>query len=153
MNEKQAADLLWEEWKYRHDLFWKSLFRWAGAVVVLWVVPFLKPEIFKFRPWIALIFPAAAIILSLFSAWILGAEQGRLAMVSKKYDELRKEFLPPRMPKDTRLNRFFGWPIGRSVVFAYGFGFAALSLVVGYFLWLSIEATPAFPIYPWGAFS
>lgn len=142
MEQKQAIQLLWEEWKYRHDLFWKLLFRWAGAVIVLWVIPFLKPEIFKFRAWVALIFPAAAFILSLFSAWILGAEQGRFSMVNKKYDELRVEFLPPRMPRKTRLDRLFARRIGAGIVLLYGFGFAALSVVVGYFLWLSIKLTP-----------
>jgi hypothetical protein len=142
MEQKQAIELLWNEWKYRHDLFWRLLFQFAGAVIVLWVIPFLKPEIFKSRPWIALVFPAAAAILSLFSAWILGAEQRRLTMVSKKYDELRGEFLPPRMPRETRLDRFFAWRIGAGIVLFYGFGFTVLSIVVGYFLWLSINVKP-----------
>jgi len=72
MDEKQAIDLLWAEWKYRHDLFWKSIFRWAGAVLTLWVIPFLKPEVFKPWPKVALAFPILAFLLSLFSAWIIG---------------------------------------------------------------------------------
>src|SRR5207302_2212687 len=64
MEENQAIQLLFEEWKYLHDYFWRSLFRWAGAVVTLWVIPFIKPEIFKAWPKIVLFFPCMAFVLA-----------------------------------------------------------------------------------------
>src|SRR5438105_1214590 len=105
MEEKQAIQLLWDEWKYRHDLFWKSLFRWAGAVLALWAIPFLKPDIFKPWPIVALAFPAMAFLLSICSAWILGAEHRRFITVNQKYEQMRKDFQPPRMPRNTRFDR------------------------------------------------
>jgi hypothetical protein len=145
LEEKQAIQLLWCEWKYRHDLFWKLLFKFAGAVIVLWIIPFLKPEVFRFQPWIALAFPAAAVIMSLFSAWVLAAEQKRFEMVNKKYDELRIDYLPPRMPKISWRNKLVAARIGAWIVILYGIGFAFLSGVVGYFLYFSIK-TPTYLI-------
>jgi hypothetical protein len=69
IDEEQAIQLLWEEWKYRHDLFWRLLFRWAGAVITLWIIPFIKPEVFKPFPRTALLFPVVALFVTVFSAW------------------------------------------------------------------------------------
>ena len=142
MDEKQAIDLLWDEWKYRHELFWKSLFRWGGAVITLWIIPFLKPEVFKPYPIVSLLFPAMGFLLSLFSAWLLGAEQRRFAMVNQKYHELRGAFLPPRVPRLTRLDRLYALPIGAKVVPLYALLFGVLSVVVGVLLWHSIQVRP-----------
>lgn len=138
MEEKQAIDLLWEEWKYRHDYVWRTLFRWAAAVVVLWIAPFLKPEVFANRPRVAVVFPFVSFILTLFSAWLIGAEQQRLSMVSRKYNELRKDFIPPPMPKKTRWECLLAWPIGTKIVLLfYGFSLSIISGVIFYLLWTS----------------
>jgi hypothetical protein len=138
MEEQQAIQLLWDEWKYRHDLFWRSLFRWAGVVVTLWVIPFVKPEVFKPWPKIALFFPAMAFILSLFSAWILGGEQRRFEMVNKRYNDLRERFLPPRVPQDTLIDRLVALPLGIIIVWVYAIALALLSALVLILLWHSI---------------
>jgi hypothetical protein len=135
MDESQAIDLLWDEWKYRHALFWTFLFRWAGAVVTLWVIPFLKPEIFTPVPKLALVFPALAFALTLFSTWLLGAEQRRFAMVNQKYEELRRDHRPPRMARDTFLDRLFAAPIGAGILWLYCLAFATVSFEVGFLLW------------------
>jgi hypothetical protein len=123
--------MLWEEWKYRHDLFWRSLFRWAGAVVTLWIIPFARWDVIKLWPKIALIgFPSVAFILSVFSAWLLGAEQRRFAMVNTKYDEMRQNFAPPRMPRRTKVDRLFARPIGNSIIWVYLFALCLLSASV-----------------------
>ena len=137
MDEKQAIDLLWEEWKYRHSLFWQSLFRWAGAVVALWVIPFVKPEVFRPWPRIALLFPMVAFVLSLFSAWILGAEQRRFTAVAQKYNELRKDFVPPRIPANTTWDSLFAAPLGAKVAVVYGISFGLISGGVFVLLWTS----------------
>jgi hypothetical protein len=139
MDEKQAVDLLWDEWKYRHDLFWRLLFQWAGSVVALWIIPFLKPDIFKPYPKAALVFPLLAFFLTLLSAWLLGAEQRRFEMVSVKYDELRQGYLPPRMPKKTFADKLFAARVGASVVWFYGLTFALVSLAVAAILLKFIE--------------
>jgi hypothetical protein len=139
MEEKQAADLLWNEWKYRHDLFWKMLFRWGASVLTLWAIPFLRPVVFKPLPRLALLFPLMAFVLSLFSAWLLAAEQRRFGMVNQMYNELRGRFLPPRMPQETRMGKLLAAPIGATIVYIYGLGLGLLSLVVGWALWLSLK--------------
>jgi hypothetical protein len=132
MDEKQAAGLLWEEWKYRHDLFWRLLFRWAGAVITLWVIPFLKPNVFKPWPWVAFLFPVLAFLLSLGSGWILGTEYSCLEMVARKYNELRKDFAPPITE-----NRLYASAYGGRLVWVYAIALALLSLAVCVLLWRS----------------
>lgn len=147
MEEQQAVQLLWDEWKYRHNLFWRSLFRWSGAVITLLIIPFLKTDVFKPWPMMALVFPVLAALLSLFSAWILGAELGRFAMVNKKYDELRSNFLPPRLPTKRWLERGYARPIGASLLRLYAAVFLVLSVVAWLLLWTSIN-TATLPIGP-----
>src|SRR5207302_2890773 len=99
--------------------------------------PFLKPEVFKPWPKVALAFPIMAFLLSLFSAWIIGAEHRRFAAVNKKFDEMRKDYLPPRMPRTTRLDRVFASPVGVWIIPFYGFAFAIISALIGVLLWYS----------------
>jgi hypothetical protein len=139
MDEKQAAELLWDEWKYRHGLYWKTLFRWGGAVVTLLIIPFIKPEIFSPLPIAALAFPLLAFCVSVFSAWLIGAEQRRFQVVSKKYDELRKDFLPPRLPDTGHWDKFLAAPIGAKIVPIYGVSLAILSIIDGILLWYWIK--------------
>ena len=138
MDDKQAADLLWQEWKYRHDLFWKSLFRWAGAVLTLWIIPFVKPEVFKPWPKLVLAFPVTAFLLSMFSAWIIGAEHRRFAAVNTKFNEMRRDYSPPRMPTNSWLDRRFASPVGVWIIPFYGFTFALISVLIAILLWRSI---------------
>jgi hypothetical protein len=133
MDEKQAIDLLWDEWKYRHDLFWKLFFRCAGSVITLWAIPFVKPDIFKPFPLTALILPLLALLLSILSALLLGGEIRRFQMVNEKYNSLRQSYLPHRIPK-TGVNRVLALPIGIALVWFYGVAFTLTSLVVGMLL-------------------
>jgi hypothetical protein len=139
MENEKAAALLWDEWKYRHDLFWRSLYRYAGSVITLWIIPFLKPEVFKPFPAATLLFPVLALFLSVFSAWLLGAEQRRFAMVNAKYDELRQEFLPPRMPKEGLVDKLFAARVGAYVVLFYVLSLAIGSIVDGILVWKSLH--------------
>lgn len=48
MEEKlEFAKQLWDEWKYRHENYWKLLYRYLLAIAVLVTIPFVKPEIFN----------------------------------------------------------------------------------------------------------
>ncbi len=84
MDESDQTEILWNEWKYRHSVYWNLLFRFGGAIVVLWVIPFVRPEVFA--PWrgIASLFPLTALALSVFSTWLLAAEQSRLSAIRRK---------------------------------------------------------------------
>jgi hypothetical protein len=100
METEKAVELLWDEWKYRHDL---------------------------------------ALFLSFFSAWLLGAEQRRFAMVNAKYDDLRKEYLPPRMPRKGLVDKLFAARVGAWVVLFYVVSLALGSIAEGILLWRSLH--------------
>jgi hypothetical protein len=36
--------IVWDEWKYRHELFSRMQFRYAGGVAVICSLPFFRPE-------------------------------------------------------------------------------------------------------------
>ena len=134
MDEKQAIALLWDEWKYRHGLFWRLFVRCAGSVITLWVIPFLKPDVFKPFPFVSLVFPLLAFVLSVLSVVLFFGEQRRFAMVNEKYNELRRCYEPPRWPKRGFVNRLASLEIGVVLVWFYGVGFALASIGVGVLL-------------------
>jgi hypothetical protein len=125
IEEKQAIQLFWEEWKYRHDLFWRLLFRWAGAVITLWIIPFVKPEVFKPFPRTALLFPVVALFVTIFSAWVLWSEQIRFDAINKKFKEMRQPYSPP-----TISGTLGARSVGKSLVLLYAISFVGLTGVV-----------------------
>lgn len=141
MEEKQAADLLWNEWKYRHELWWSSFSRWTGVMVGLWAIPFIKPEIFDPYPYAALLFPLGALVLSFFSMWHLNAEYARLKMVRDRLDGLLGAFRPPEIPRDKAIDRISALSVGRSIIIAHGVAFVAISIVVSVLLLNRMKAS------------
>jgi hypothetical protein len=43
----QWANHLLDEWKYRHDAFWQTLYRSLSAIAVLVAIPFVKTDFFR----------------------------------------------------------------------------------------------------------
>lgn len=67
-------ELLWDEYKYRHDHIWKKLFQITIAIVLLGSVPYLKPEVTQvLQNWI-LIAPLLGCILVLISLMLMHFE-------------------------------------------------------------------------------
>jgi hypothetical protein len=87
------AELLWEEFKYRHELYWKSIFLWGGAATSIFIAPFLKPEL-RVLNSVVFIFPIIGLAISLIGTWHLAAESERLSVVKRKYDEIRGSYTP-----------------------------------------------------------
>ena len=46
-NAIEWANHLLDEWKYRHDAFWKTLYRSFSAIAVLVTIPFVKADFLK----------------------------------------------------------------------------------------------------------
>lgn len=81
----EATKLLWEEWKYRHSLFWKSLNLWGAAFVFLSITPYVKTDILLNLGRGVLVFPLFAELLAICAAWHLAAEYARFKLVNEKY--------------------------------------------------------------------
>ena len=60
----ELASYLWEEYRYRHDLIWRLLFRMTTAVAVLSIAPFTIDDLVKAQtgPWIRAL-PVLAILV------------------------------------------------------------------------------------------
>lgn len=116
LTTSEAATLLWEEWKYRHELFWKSLYLWGFASVTVSIFPWINPDVITKLGKNVLIFPIMAGFIALFAAWHLGSEYSRILKVTNKYRIVLGKFAPEPVAKNPWYVRwFFKWSIGKIV--------------------------------------
>src|SRR5262245_51756825 len=84
------ARTLWQEQRYRHDLFWRLFFRAVLAVLTLVAVPILYPD--RLEGFAAgkslIVFPALAVTVALIADRILSAELAILRGVMIAYRRL-----------------------------------------------------------------
>jgi hypothetical protein len=109
----EGASLLWEEWKYRHDLFWQAFYRWGTAAVVVSVVPYVQPRLVDDLGSVVLVFPALAALLAVGASWHLFAEYARLLRVTARYREALGVYAPAAVHYPSRLISWvLRWPVG-----------------------------------------
>jgi hypothetical protein len=83
------AQLIWLEYRYRHDLRWKLIFQIPTAVVVLSVVPYVEQDVAaKLRGWIVAL-PGIAIALAAFGWFQLRKELDGLDWTRSKHRTLQ----------------------------------------------------------------
>lgn len=63
----EKANLVWDEYKYRHEHCWKLIFQITVAVVVVSIVPYTNEKIAKVLGYLIVSLPVLGIILTLFS--------------------------------------------------------------------------------------
>ena len=88
----QRAQYVWEEYRYRHDLIWKLLFRMTAVAVLLAITPFTIKDLasesaedwVKLLPAIALLLVAASAIVLRFRAGAVRVDQPHPTMSSQK---------------------------------------------------------------------
>ncbi len=134
---EKKAELYWEEWKYRHDVYWKSLNLWGGAVIFLLIGPYTGAVNLTDLGYYVFVFPALAFLLSLFAGWQLAAEYARIVNVTKSLrDELPVYVIEPT----TRREKILFYSIGKVVTRAFVLGLSALSIVDAIILsqWLGL---------------
>ena len=86
MSNLERAKYLWEEYKYRHDLIWRLLFRVTFVAVLLTITPFTINKSIRDRVdgWLTLL-PILAILL-VVGSWLLLVTEFRLfAPIDKLY--------------------------------------------------------------------
>lgn len=129
LDDKEAAKLLWDEWKYRHSIFWNSLYRWGIAVVTISLVPYVKTDIIETLGLLVLAFPVVSALFSIVAAWHLAAEYYRLQLVRRRYLELLAPYTPYAATKT-----LLAWSIGSAVTYVFLYGLTSLSLINAYLL-------------------
>jgi hypothetical protein len=83
--------LLWEEYKHRHEHCWKTLFQVTYAVVLISLVPYTKPEIVKVLKWWIVLVPALATGLAVLGLCRLRRELKRFDRINKAHLKLQLE--------------------------------------------------------------
>src|SRR5215467_11447635 len=93
-----VAERLWSEYQYRHGLCWNVAFKLTGAVVVIAILPYAKPDITKaLQLWILPV-PLVGIALTWFGIYMMKAELRRLDAVRTLYRDLQAKELG--LPKE-----------------------------------------------------
>lgn len=89
--ELDKAKFLWGEYRYRHELCWKLLFQITTAVVIVLVIPYVRPDIAQRLSWATLFLPVLAFALLRLSLRRMQGELQILDRIRSKHRELQKE--------------------------------------------------------------
>jgi len=90
-HSKEILNVLLEEFKYRHENFWGILFKLSYVIIILYTIPYLKPENFQDISKLSLGFPIVGFLLSVAGVVLLGLEYKILAFVEGNYNKLKDE--------------------------------------------------------------
>ena len=137
-NNFELLKLHFEEFKYRHELFWQLFFRFALAILFLLALPFAYPTtVAQFKAFVIFL-PIAADIVTVFSFWLLMAEYRRLATVRQQFNDLRPDgHKQYPLSTKTSFDRLLGRPVGQVVAKAFLWCFLLLSALEALFIWLA----------------
>jgi lysylphosphatidylglycerol synthetase-like protein (DUF2156 family) len=80
----EGFDVLWEEYKYRHEKVWGIIFRTTTAAVVLSVIPYLNLEVVSGLVWWILLVPLLAVVLVGFALRVIENEMDLLSRITDK---------------------------------------------------------------------
>jgi hypothetical protein len=86
----QKAQVLWNEYKYRHDLVWRIILQITTAAVILSVVPYLAPvPVVYYLGQRLLAAPVLATVLVLFSILVVQNELDLLNKIRRAHRRLQ----------------------------------------------------------------
>ena len=130
---------LLDEFKYRHELVWKIIFRFSSVILLLYSVPFLKGTgsmNLDTVKTLALAFPLVGGVISLAGTLLLLLEYKLLAFVEANYNECKESLVPGTSNKHAFDHRYIGY------VLIYSWGAAFFLLGVAEFLILKTRSVP-----------
>jgi hypothetical protein len=142
----QRAQYVWEEYRYRHDLIWKLLFRMTAVAVLLAITPFTIKDLASesAEDWVKLL-PAIALLLVAASAIVLRSELARFASINRTYEVVQEEAIGSRTgvepaPKQAtgKLKRWKPQRVFETVVRWYPIALFVMVFVAALVLWFEI---------------
>ena len=133
---EEIISCLLDEFKYRHELFWKIVFRFSSAILVLYAIPFLNIETGRSIDQLALVFPIVGCCLSIGGVALLMLEYKILSFVEGKYNEC-KESIKAGCSNIHALNHKH---IGHLIIIVWGGFFSLLGILEGMYLggWIAL---------------
>lgn len=135
LKPETAAQLLWDQYKFRQEHYWRSLHRYAFAIITLCVVPFVAKDVVQPLGISIVALPILALLLTGATCWLLWAEYIRLREVMKSFDKLLGDFGPKKEPKND-----LRWAsIGFVTSLVYGVGFTVVSVAsIGFVCYIAL---------------
>jgi hypothetical protein len=86
----EKADLVWDIYKYRHDLCWRLLFQTVIAVVFVSVAPYINEDVTLALGWWILVSPGVGVVLTVLSVVRLLTELDLWKEIKDGHHELQK---------------------------------------------------------------
>jgi hypothetical protein len=129
LSKENILKLHLEEYKLRYANFWGIINRFGFAILIISIIPYIKPDIISYLKKIVIIFPIISLLLTIACAWLLAAEYQRQRMLYKRYIYLlTRRNRPIKMPRKTRIQRLISKPIGPTIIIVFLTGFTLISI-------------------------
>jgi hypothetical protein len=118
---------LWEEYKYRHELIWKTVFSLTYSIVAVSIVPYVSVNVAKVITWLILLLPFVAVTLGVFGVLRLEREITKSNDVRHRYlvlrdrtlNELTNSNYPDPDPDNTKFRLHMRMYVGGLILFAF----------------------------------
>jgi hypothetical protein len=96
----EQAKYLWEEYRYRHDLIWRLLFRMTAVAVLLSIAPFTIDDLARQRAgaWVDALPALALVVIGGFVLWF---ELDLFQPIDQAYTDVQKDALGKEVRMET----------------------------------------------------
>lgn len=91
---------LWDEYKYRHDLCWRAIYKIVTSVVLLSVIPYIRDELTKVLDGWMVIPPVLGVMLAAFGICMLRNELAIFAKSKLAHHTLQDAFLRQKITNE-----------------------------------------------------
>src|SRR5215208_2490361 len=81
----EGFEVIWDDYKYRHDKVWRVIIEITTAAVVLSVIPYLNSEVVSGLVWWILLVPLLAVVLVGFAFLVIQNEMHLLSRIRDKF--------------------------------------------------------------------
>lgn len=128
-----AAQIAYDRWQYRHDMFWKQWTRWAVWIILLNAAPWTG-ALGQGQEFLGPILAGFAAVLTLVATWLLDREFQYLTSDRELLESILGDaYTPRRVPARKFLE---WWKLGIGTTFTLVFVCGLLSLSVWNLWWL-----------------
>ncbi|TVO70025.1 hypothetical protein [Sedimenticola selenatireducens] len=85
-HDAEVMKVLWDEFKYRHEHYWRSFYKIGFLLLFLLSIPYITPKDFILPPeWFFNLMPIYSLALSIIATWLLWQEHKRVDAAHDKY--------------------------------------------------------------------
>ncbi len=131
----ELLKLLFVDFRYKHENYWRLVIRFSGVVLVLALLPFLYQKDYGYLEQIYWIFPLISVLLAGVAVVILQAEYKRLVAVGREITQIRRDLNVPTAPRELGiLARVRIGPLVNTLFVAFAGTAGILSFLVFHFV-------------------